>query len=451
MVGTCSISDITTPNYKLITVHKYVSLLIAILFLGVKLFAHPMPNSIVNLSVLESSISGEAKMPLVELKSAIGLGVHDRVNIDSSFFKDYFNKHIQAFSGQTKWATTIDTIQVTSDMDPVVGNYMEVLVHFELTPPDSKDLRSFTFNYDAIIHQVVTHQILVFVKQDWNNGIHDNDNAEQIGIIKMDIPTEKIFPLQVNLEQGSLWKGFTKMVDLGMEHIKEGTDHLLFLIALLLPAMLFVNGNHWGEYGGIKYSLSRLIKITTSFTIGHSITLLIGAMDWLRLPSQPVEIMIAVSILVSAIHAIRPLFPGKEIYVAAGFGLIHGLAFASALSNMNLGATTLALSILGFNIGIELMQLFIIAIIIPWLIIFSMTDMYKWFRVSGATLAAVAASAWIAERSSSKANFITDFITSAYPYALWCIIALAVISIMAYAWNNYDFKNRMFKVTNRAL
>src|SRR4051812_1420328 len=155
--------------------HKYVSLLIAILILGGNLFAHPMPNSIVNLSVLESSISGEAKMPLVELKSAIGLGVNDRVNIDSTFFKDYFNKHIQAISGQIKWTTTIDTIQVTSDIDPVVGNYMEVLVHFELTPPDSKYLRSFTFNYDAIIHQVVTHQILVFVKQDWSNGIHNAD------------------------------------------------------------------------------------------------------------------------------------------------------------------------------------------------------------------------------------------------------------------------------------
>src|SRR5438309_9625177 len=103
-------SIITTTYFTLITMYKCTSLLIAILLLTGKLFAHPMPNSIVNLSVLESSISGEAKMPLVELKSAIGLSVHDRVNIDSPYFKDYFYKHIQAISGKTKWTTTIDTI-----------------------------------------------------------------------------------------------------------------------------------------------------------------------------------------------------------------------------------------------------------------------------------------------------------------------------------------------------
>jgi len=130
----------------------------------------------------------------------------------------------------------------------------------------------------------------------------------------------------------------------------------------------------------------------------------------------------------------------------AGFGLIHGLAFASALSNMNLGATTLALSILGFNIGIELMQLFIIAITIPWLILLSKTDIYKWFRIAVATLAAIAASAWIMERSTAKENLITDFITSVYPYALWGVIALAVLSITAYIWHFFAFKSKLFKI-----
>jgi len=59
----------------------------------------------------------------------------------------------------------------------------------------------------------------------------------------------------------------------------------------------------------------RLLKITAAFTAGHSITLLVGALGWLRLPVQPVEILIAVSILISAIHAIHPIFPGKEMYV----------------------------------------------------------------------------------------------------------------------------------------
>ena len=227
------------------------------------------------------------------------------------------------------------------------------------------------------------------------------------------------------------------MFSLGMEHIKEGTDHLLFLLVLLLPAMLLTTGNKWGRFGGIRYSIGRLLKIITAFTVGHSTTLLIGALGWLKLPPQPVEILIAFSILVSAVHAVYPIFPGKEMYVAAGFGLIHGLAFASILSNLNLGAGTLAMSILGFNLGIELMQLFIVMIIIPWLIMLSKTSTYTWFRIAGAVLAAIAAMAWIAERVTGKSNGITSFILKASPYGLWCIVALVVVSIITFGWYNY--------------
>jgi HupE / UreJ protein len=93
------------------------------------------------------------------------------------------------------------------------------------------------------------------------------------------------------------------------------------------------------------------LRIVTAFTLGHSLTLLAGALGWLRLPGQPVEILIAVSILVSAAHAQRPLFPGREAQVAAGFGLVHilvhGLAFTGTLAGLHLSAGPLALSILG--------------------------------------------------------------------------------------------------------
>jgi hypothetical protein len=239
-------------------------------------------------------------------------------------------------------------------------------------------------------------------------------------------------PLNVSLEDGSWWKGFKVILNLGMQHIKEGTDHLLFLIVLLLPATLLKNGRQWGKYGGLKYSVTRLLKIVTAFTIGHSITLLIGALGWVKLPGQPVEILIAISILVSAVHAIYPLFPGKEMYVAAGFGLIHGLAFAGVLSGMNLSAGTLALSILGFNIGIEVMQLLIIAMIIPWLVLLSHTSVYKWARITGAVLAAIAAIAWVIERSSGNSNFITSFVERGSQYSLWGIVALAIVSLIVY-------------------
>ncbi len=154
--------------------------------------------------------------------------------------------------------------------------------------------------------------------------------------------------------------------------------------------------------------------------------------------AQTTKQLIAVSILVSAIHALYPIFPGKEFYVAGSFGLIHGLAFASVLSNMNLSAGTLALSILGFNLGIEMMQLFIIALIIPWLMLLCRTPEYKYFRITGALLASVAAIGWIVQRISGNANIITNYINEVSPHSIWLIVALATLSINFYVMNKQD-------------
>ncbi len=394
------------------------------LFCGSKAIAHPMPSSIVQLSVLDKHINGEARMPLIELANAVG---DNRVtNLNDPFFKPYFKNHIEATSEGATWNTNIESINVLSDKDPNVGTYQEVVVLFTLTPSDPRYLRAFTLNYDAVIHQVVTHSALVYVRQDWNTGIQGEKNAQQIGAIQMDVPSGKILPLQVNLEEGSWWKGFKRMLSLGMQHIREGTDHLLFLIVLLLPAMLITNGKHWGKYGGLKYSLMRLLKIVTAFTIGHSFTLLIGALGWLKLPGQPVEILISFLILISAIHALRPIFTGRESLIAAGFGLIHGLAFAAVLSNLQLSAGKLALSILGFNLGIEIMQLLVVAMIVPSLILLSKTSAYKWVRTIGATLGAIAALAWIVQRTTGTSNLVTDLVDATTHYAVWVIAGLAI-------------------------
>ena len=119
-----------------------------------------------------------------------------------------------------------------------------------------------------------------------------------------------------------------------MLHIAEGTDHLLFLLTLLLPAPLLASGGRWNRSAIIRQSLLHILGIVTAFTLGHSLTLALAGFGIVRTPSRPVEVLIATSILVLAIHALRPIFPGKEAAIAAFFGLIHGFAFASALSGL---------------------------------------------------------------------------------------------------------------------
>lgn len=406
------------------------------------LVAHPMPNSVVLLTVHADRIDADVQIPLVELQSAWGHAVNDSsTNLIARLgpsLRAYLTQHIRPRSPDGRfWHVAVGSMSVHETQNAINGVYRELAAHVRLVPPAGEDVRHFTLYYDAVLHQVVTHKILVSVQQDWARGKGTDEPPVQVGTVSLDIVNNRIVPLEVNLESGSNWTGFVGMVRLGTQHIAEGTDHLLFLLVLLLPAPLLVAGQlvsrrRWGPFGGVSYSLLRLLTIVTAFTVGHSITLLAGSLGWVRLPSQPVEILIALSILVSAVHAVRPLFPGREAWIAGGFGLIHGLAFASTLANLQLDAGPMALSILGFNLGIELMQLLVIGLTIPWLILLSRSSLYRYVRVLGALLAGVAAVAWIMERVTQQPNPITRLLESAPANAGWLLIMLAGLALWSY-------------------
>ncbi|RZA03139.1 MAG: HupE/UreJ family protein [Sphingobacteriaceae bacterium] len=396
-----------------------------------------MPNTLILLDIRSDKVSAELQLPLNELELAFGHDVNrnsnNLINRLGTQLKSYLLQHIKVFTPEGKpWTVTIDDMQVQPVQESTSGPYKELTVQVTLVPPANANTRQFNLNYDAIIHQVVSHYALVSIRQDWDNGSNP-EHPYEVGVIGLDVKSNTIKPLAVNIQQGSLWRGFTSMVNLGVEHIKEGTDHLLFLLTLLLPAPLLVNRRRWAEAGSTRYSLVRIIKIVTAFTIGHSITLLLGATGMTDFPAQPIEILIAVSILISAIHAIRPIFPGKEVFIAAGFGLIHGMAFATTLVNLNLDAGRMALSIFGFNLGIELMQLLVVAITIPWLIILSRSlAIYNYVRITGAVTASIAAIGWIVERIASKPNLVSTFVLNAADYAKWLIVLLTVLAFLSF-------------------
>lgn len=407
-----------------------------VLLIGSRAAAHPMPNSVLLMDVRPKSVALELRLPLSQLELSFG---HDVATNPVSLVERlrpeltaYLLGHIKPVTGDGKpWAVQVVDMSVGSAGQTATGVYGELIVHLLLLPPPGAGTRKFTLNYDAIIHQVANHSALVSVRQDWEGGVTE-DAPVEVGAIALNVRDNLIPPLQVNLAEGSKWKGFTSMINLGIRHIAEGTDHLMFLLVLLLPAPLLVAGRRWGGFGGTRYSVFRLLKIVTAFTIGHSITLLLGSTGWLRLPGQPVEIAIAFSIFISAIHALRPLFPGKEMFVAGGFGLIHGAAFASTLANLNLEAGPMALSILGFNLGIELMQLFVIAITVPWLIVLSRKEVYAYVRITGAVFAAVAALAWMLQRYLQKSNLLSNVVDEIAAQGKWMVLVLAVLAITAY-------------------
>lgn len=152
----------------------------------------------------------------------------------------------------------------------------------------------------------------------------------------------------------SAWAVFLTYVRHGIEHIAFGFDHLLFVCGLML----------------IVRDWRKLVKAITAFTAAHSITLTCATLGWVTLPSRPVEVMIAISIVMVAAEVVRmergqiSLAIAKPWIVAFAFGLLHGFGFAGALVELGLPHSDIPLALFAFNVGVELGQLAFIAVLL---------------------------------------------------------------------------------------
>ena len=192
---------------------------------------------------------------------------------------------------------------------------------------------------------------------------------------------------------------FSNYVVQGVWHILIGLDHILFLLALLLPSVLIYKNSQWQQRASIRSSFLSIIKIVTAFTLAHSITLTLSVLKIVQLPSQWIEVVIAITVLLTCLHTIKPVFQHSLWKLAFTFGLIHGFGFANVLIDLGLAETALALSLLGFNAGVEIGQLFIVCIFLMFAVI---VHKYWWYRVfifkGGISLTAMLSSIWIYER-----------------------------------------------------
>ena len=140
--------------------------------------------------------------------------------------------------------------------------------------------------------------------------------------------------------------------NLGFDHLLKGIDHIVFLICLIFLVNGFIN----------------LIKVVTAFTIAHSITLSLSFLGIVTISQSVIEALIALTIVFVALDAVENKNKNFPWYYAFGFGLLHGFGFSGALSEIGINNNELALSLLFFNVGIEIAQLAIIPI--PFLIIY---------------------------------------------------------------------------------
>jgi hypothetical protein len=212
-------------------------------------------------------------------------------------------------------------------------------------------------------------------------------------------PEKPLLQLELN-NGGRTWQEFKNFSHEGVWHIWAGYDHLLFLISLLLPSALIRSNQSWQpqlRYGEVFFEVA---KVVTSFTIAHSITLSLTALGYISLPSRLVESAIAASVLFAALNNIYPIYQKRRTLLAFSFGLIHGMGIASVLLDMGLEKAQRVWSLLGFNIGVELGQLFVVALVLPFITLLSRNRHYPNLALRwGSAMIAGIALVWLAERS----------------------------------------------------
>ncbi|MCP3139796.1 HupE/UreJ family protein [Pyxidicoccus xibeiensis] len=206
---------------------------------------------------------------------------------------------------------------------------------------------------------------------------------------------------RVPLEGLSPWRRFGELVWQGVVHIFAGLDHLLFLFALLLPSVLRrEEGGRWVAVAAFGPALRDVVKVVSAFTVAHSLTLSAAALGWVSLPSAFVESAIAVSVIAAALNNVFPLVRGTRWVAAFALGLLHGFGFASTLADLGLPAGSLAVTLLGFNVGVELGQLACVAVFLPLAFALRGSVLYRRaLLVGGSAAIALIACVWLAERA----------------------------------------------------
>lgn len=186
----------------------------------------------------------------------------------------------------------------------------------------------------------------------------------------------------------------------GVWHIWIGFDHILFLLSLLLPAVLVHEFRRWTGVTSFRAALGEVLWVVTAFTVAHSITLSLAALQVVELPSRLVESAIAASVVLAAANNLWPVVERRRWLVAFGFGLIHGFGFASVLAELGLPKEALVLSLLGFNLGVEVGQLAIVGAFLPVAYLLRNTPLYRWgVFAGGSALTLLVALVWLAERA----------------------------------------------------
>lgn len=205
---------------------------------------------------------------------------------------------------------------------------------------------------------------------------------------------------RVDLAAGGGLRAFGTLLREGIVHIWTGYDHVLFLLALLLPSVLRRTGRGLDAVPALRPALADVLRVVTAFTVAHSITLGLAATGTMTLPSRVVESAIAASVVLAAMNNLWPVLRQDRWMAAFALGLLHGFGFSSTLMDLEVQGADLLTTLFGFNLGVEIGQCAIVAVFVPLAYAARHTWAYRRLvLVCGSAVIVAVASVWLVERA----------------------------------------------------
>jgi hypothetical protein len=369
----------------MIPVRLYVGMLLFFL-LAAPVSAHKPSDSYLTLTINESTIDGQWDIALRDLELAIGL---DRDGNGALTWDEIRAKHddIAAYSLSRLALTSGESQCPARATDHLIDHHTDgayAVLRFSAECPHAID-------------RLDVHYNLLFDLDPQHKGLLKLQNGEQTSTA---IFSPEHSRQQFDSSQSSHVAQFIDYLQHGVWHIWIGFDHILFLLSLLLPAVLVLRNKQWRSSDSFKSSFIDVLKIVTAFTIAHSLTLSIAALGIVELPSRWVESAIAASVIIAALNNLFPLFHRERWVAAFVFGLIHGFGFATVLADLGLPQSALIRALVGFNIGVELGQIAIVALFLPLAYALRKTSAYRYVILNGGSvMIALIASIWLIERA----------------------------------------------------
>lgn len=211
--------------------------------------------------------------------------------------------------------------------------------------------------------------------------------------------------LDLTLASGAATGQLRAAIRSGVHHIWTGYDHLLFLLALLLPAVLRRRADgRWAGVDDIRTAGADIARVVTSFTVAHSITLSLAAFGVLAPPSRLIESLIAASVLIAAANNLYPILRRDRWLAAFALGLLHGFGFSATLNDAGLTGHALVKTLFGFNVGVELGQMSLVILFIPVAWLLRNHRLYRSLILRGGSAAIATLSLiWLIERAFNVA------------------------------------------------